>query len=404
MASPTYPLRVERGIRLLGPDRYQVRVSAGTDPTTKRVQHVSKVVRTSRIAEVRRVKSQLEAEVREGRRGGGSGTLSELLDQWVEDRREGWATKTYLENRRKIDRVIGPMIGSTRLDNLTSYDLDRFYRKLSEGWQAGEAKPDGLSGTPLSARTVLQMHRILHSALRQARKTGKVSRNVAEDADLPKVQAIRPTPPDDAQVRQMIAAADKVERVPEFSTLLLVAAHTGARRGELCALTWGDVDAVDSILTIRHAIGTFAGGTEIKDPKTHAIREIELGPMVLEALNNRRERAVDAAKLVGRTIEDDCYVFSPDIDGRNYLRPDTLSHAFVVLRKMLERETGRPWPYRFHDLRHYAATAFLADGGSATDTAHRLGHSDASMVHKVYGHATKDRQRQLAESTEAKLF
>ena len=126
--------------------------------------------------------------------------------------------------------------------------------------------------------------------------------------------------------------------------------------------------------------------------------------MVLEALIERKGRAIAAAELVGRTIEDDCYVFSPDIDGRDYLRPDTLSHAFVVLRKMLERETGRPWPYRFHDLRHYAATDILADGGSATDAAHRLGHADAALIHSTYGHATKDRQRQLAKSTEAKLF
>ena len=404
MPSPTFPRQVERGIRQLGPGRYQVRVFVGKDPRTGQGQRVERVVRTTRIAEARRAKSELEAEVREGRKGGATGTLADLLDQWVEERRDGWATKTYLENRRKIDRVIGPMIGSTRLDKLTSYDLDRFYRKLGEGWQPGEAKPEGLSGAPLAPRTVLQLHRIIHSALRQARKAGKVTRNVAEDADLPKVQTLRHDIPDASQVRQMIAFANRIERVPEFSALLLVAAHTGARRGELCALTWADVDSVDSKITIRHAIGTYAGGTEVKDPKTHAIREVELGPLVLDALIERKGRAIAAAELVGRTIEDDCYVFSPDINGRGYLRPDTVSHAFVVLRRMLEQETGRPWPYRFHDLRHYAATDILADGGSATDAAHRLGHSDPALIHSTYGHATQERQRELAKSTEEKLF
>ena len=101
----------------------------------------------------------------------------------------------------------------------------------------------------------------------------------------------------------MIAFANRIERVPEFSALLLVAAHTGARRGELCALTWADVDSVDSKITIRHAIGTYAGGTEVKDPKTHAIREVELGPLVLDALIERKARAIAAAELVGRTID-----------------------------------------------------------------------------------------------------
>jgi integrase len=64
----------------------------------------------------------------------------------------------------------------------------------------------------------------------------------------------------------------------------------------------------------------------------------------------------------------------------------------------LERDTGRPWPYRFHDLRHFAATEALRAGFSATDAAHRLGHADATLIHTTYGHGTEERARALAEA------
>jgi len=389
-----YPKKVERGIRRIGPDRFEVRVFIGRDPVTGKVRSASRVVHSPSIREARRALAQLETEI-ESRRFAGPGiTFGALLEEWLRfGERGGWATNTLSENRRKVEKVLIPVLGAIPLEQLTAHRLDTFYQELLAGLEH-----EGLSGAPLKPRSVLGYHRLISAALRQGRKWGKVDRNVAEDATPPKVRAEKHTIPTAGEVAELVAKADRSDRLPEFGTLLRLAAHTGARRGELCALRWGDVDFVDSKLTIRHAIGSFGGRTEIKDPKSHATREVTLGPVMLEVLIGRLDRARSVAERFDRTIGDDCFVFSLDPDGSTYLRPDTVSQAFGRLRMQLERDTRRPWPYRFHDLRHFAATEALRAGFSATDAAHRLGHADATLIHTTYGHGTEERARALAEA------
>ena len=399
MAGETYPKKVERGIRRISPDRFEVRVFVGRDPATNRVRHASRVVRSSKITDARLALAQLAAEV-ESRRFAGPGiTFGALLEEWLRfGERGGWASKTIAENRRKVEKVIAPMLGSIRLDQLDAHRLDTFYQELFAGLDR-----EGLSGAPLAPRTVLGYHRLISAALRQGRKWGKVEKNVAEDATPPKVIPKKWAIPTPAQVAELIAKAERSDRLPEFSTFLRLAAHTGARRGELCALTWGDVDLVTGTLTIRHAIGTFSGGTELKDPKTHAIREVTLGRQMVEELIGRLDRAGEMAARFGCTIGPESFVFSLDPNGSTYLRPDTVTQAFVRLREQLERETGREWSFRFHDLRHFAASQSLAAGFSATDAAQRLGHADATLIHTTYGHGTAERARALADALEANL-
>jgi integrase len=62
-----------------------------------------------------------------------------------------------------------------------------------------------------------------------------------------------------------------------MDTLIALAAVTGARRGELCGLRWGDVDWTGHTLTIEWSVATMGRGQLItKDTKTHAARRLTL--------------------------------------------------------------------------------------------------------------------------------
>ncbi len=90
------------------------------------------------------------------------------------------------------------------------------------------------------AATVRRVHALISAALTYAAKQGVVERNVARLASPPRLQPAQVGAPTPADVKRIIEAAEKDD--PMLATVLLVAALTGARRGELCALRWSDID------------------------------------------------------------------------------------------------------------------------------------------------------------------
>jgi integrase len=101
--------------------------------------------------------------------------------------------------------------------------------------KAGQTIKQG-SGTS----TVRQAHAIMSGALGQAVKWSWVPTNVARSASPPAVQGRRVSVLTTAQVRAILAAAE--ERDPILARMVMLAALTGARRGEICALRWCDVN------------------------------------------------------------------------------------------------------------------------------------------------------------------
>jgi hypothetical protein len=73
---------VSGSIRPKGPNRWQIRVSAGSDPGTGRYRYVHKTVEGSkRVAQ--RAADQLAAEVQYGMHGAARGTVANLLENWM---------------------------------------------------------------------------------------------------------------------------------------------------------------------------------------------------------------------------------------------------------------------------------------------------------------------------------
>lgn len=102
-------------------------------------------------------------------------------------------------------------------------------------------------------------------------------------------------------------------------------------------------------------------------------------------------------------LSPDAFIFSPTPDGAVPMKPSTVTLAFGrSCTKMAER-TGEPWPYRFHDLRHYTATELFAGGHHAPTVADRLGHADPALTLLIYTHDTPEQVKAAASSLEARL-
>jgi integrase len=389
---------VEKGIRQIGPSRWEVRVFAGRNPETGAIRHVSRSTNDG-IAAARKLKAKLVTEVADGKHGSTAGTFGQLLDAWLKDGRQGRATTTLDGYRINIESTIRPALGSIMLNKLTARDLDAFYgRLIAEGT------------TPAM---VMHHHRVISAALRQAEKWLSVPLSVARNASPPRVPAKPMIVPPPERVRALIDLAAS-SRNPELATLITVAALTGMRRGELCGLRWSDIDWKGPSLTVRHSIWQTRDGWGVKDPKTHQHRRLLLGEQTMAVLLGRYHRVGDAVSLAEVELAEDAYVFSPELDGVQPILPNRVTHSFRRLCQTMEARARaaadeahrkvKPedkWPYRFHDLRHYTATELFRQGHHARTVADRLGHADPALTLRVYTHDTDDQALAAASALEA---
>ena len=170
-------------------------------------------------------------------------------------------------DRRIVRSDVLPALGDVKLARPRTAQLDRFYAELRDN--------GGKDASRLVPATVRQTHAMLRRALQQGMRWGWISTNPAVLASPPRVRSHPMAPPAPADVIRFIERTEIDD--PEFGCFFLLAATTGARRGELCALRWSDTDS-SGALTIQRSIVEAVDGTIVeKDTKTQASRRIALG-------------------------------------------------------------------------------------------------------------------------------
>ena len=91
------------------------------------------------------------------------------------------------------------------------------------------------------------------------------------------------TAPDPADVAKVIAAA-RGSGQDLLALYLWLAAITGARRGELCALHWADLDLSRGVIRIAHSYSVAGGANVRKDTKTHQDRILAIDKVTAAVL------------------------------------------------------------------------------------------------------------------------
>jgi integrase len=347
-------------IRARGKGTWQVVVYAGTDTLTGKERRVRRTVHgTKRDAED--VERQLILQARAGNVDDPRKSVADALEAWLEHAAPDLAVTTLYNYRRIIDRDITPRLGKVKLTKLTPAMLDRFYGQLRK---------------ELSAKTIRNVHAVLRRALKQAQRWGWIASNPALLATPPRVPRSEIHPPGRADVAAFaakLAASD-----PDLGSLVWLAAVTGARRGELCGLRWGDLDTTTGTLLIERSVVQIGGQAIVKSTKTHQARRIALDTATLEVLLRHRQRLGDRAIVLGVDFSDELPIFPNE--NFEHLHPDTISKRYRVAAD------AAGMPGRLHDLRHFAATQALAAGIPVRTVAGRLGHANPSTTHNVYAH------------------
>lgn len=297
--------------------------------------------------------------------------MEELLGEWRELKQASWAPYTKRDCESRTRSILKDRIGQMPVARLQVSDIDKWIVRLRKAG-IGEA----------SIRNQLQT---LRSALAQAVRWGWISQNPASLAsyERPKRTVRDVMSADDVQ--KVMAAAETVNEMAP--AMLRLAAITGARRAELAALRWEDLDGdvlkIDSAISIvREGEGRDRHVVMRDDPtKTGDRRRVALDEDTVSMLVPlRKKRAKYAPWLFSDTDEPP--------------RPDRLGYWWRRSREI----AGIDGAWRLHDMRHWAATQALSEGYDLATVAGRLGHSDPSTTLRVYAHARAQRDVDLAST------
>lgn len=158
-----------------------------------------------------------------------------------------------------------------------------------------------------------------------------------------------------------------------METAILLAAETGMRRSEICALTKPDIDFEKRTVSINKAVVLGENmKLYVKSPKSHAgTRTIEVSDAVLNHL-----KKIKTEQIIPVT-------------------PNTITDSYCKLKKKFNLK------YRFHDLRHYNASIMLALGVPDKYAMERLGQSTPSVLRNVYQHIIDEKRQEVSKNINA---
>lgn len=268
-------------------------------------------------------------------------TVAEAAQEYIDVKAPVISPST-LAGYRKILRVyLDPEpIAAVKLDALTSVTVQRWVSDLARD---------------LSPKSVRNAFGFLSAVLSLYAPELKVR------VKLPQRKPQTLYTPTTSDVNAILDVAD-----PELKKAVLLGATAMMRRGEICALTAADADFLRCRITVRGSVVKGADGQYVlKAPKTEgSFRVVDVNPEVMSLLP-REGRLVD-------------------------LTPDQITMRFNRALK----KAGLP-AFRFHDLRHYAASIAVSSaiGAGALTVQGRGGWNSDSVMKRVYTHSLSDQQK-----------
>lgn len=340
--------------------RYSVK-----DPITKRMKQVRiSGFRTKEEAKADRIRREYEAK--EGKYVSKSKeTLSDLLNAWFKNRqdlREG-KFATLNNYRQMLDFYILPKLGAIPIQDITSETLEDFFREL--------VKAGGKKNRPLSHSTYRACVNVLSMGLNYAVSKKKLAFNPIVNVKRLKGR----TKPIIAYSMQEIKLLLDNLSTYRLYAFFYLACHTGARRGELVALRWSDLNFNNQTLSINKTRGK-SSGIDYEEDTTkneNGMRSIELSLPTIEILKAHKERQNLEQMVFGNAWQDTGYIFTKE-DGS----PIDPTRPYFIFKRALQELNLRNEP--LHVLRHTHITELLRSGISPHIVAFRVGDTVPTIL------------------------
>lgn len=327
----------------------------------------------------RRTRSEVEKEIRRIEISKDEGTYSQpskrlVADYFPEALERYIATadikpQSASDYRTWLKNHIIPRMGHFQLQELNSFAIESLLLEIQSNGAKG--------GKPLSSSSMRQIGIVLSICLKTAVRHKHLKQNPYSDVRLPKghkkeVPALN------------LEELERVEEVllksdPLTASLIRLARDTGARKGELLALRWSDIDFEKNLISIEKTAYDRPGVRYENAPKSkNSTRKVELTANQLMPLKVWRKRQSEQRLKAGSFWVDQDYVFT---NGKG----ERISggYPYGLWLKVCDRAGIARVP--FHSLRHSHITTLLRAGRPAHIVARRVGDLPTTIL-ETYAH------------------
>ena len=304
-------------------------------------------------------------------------TVKAWLTTWMEEYvQQSVKPLTYSTYKSKINTHIIPALGSIKLQSLNPTQIQSFINDLSRVEK-------------LQPKSVKDVFGILHKALEQALKLRYIVINPCNACTLPRIEKREVKPLTDEDIQNFLAEIHD----EQFKDLFTVTLFTGMREGEICGLSWNDINFKSGTITVRQQIqkGKEKGSKHyIAKTKNSRSRTITAAPFILDTLKEIRAAQEKNKQILGETWKNEWNLVFVHDDG-SFIPPQTVLKHY----KRIAEKIGRPDTV-FHTLRHSYAVTALQIGDSLKTVQATLGHATASFTADVYGHVSEKMRQDSA--------
>ena len=328
-------------------------------------------------------------------------SYSDYLDYWVENYcKTNLKYNTIQAYQTIIEKYLKPELGKYRLTTLTSVKLHSFITELCSKYN-------------FSRSYFSNILKVIKGSFREACNVyGFVRYNPAMTLRLPKLENKKKN-------IKHVYTQDEIDKIltrfkdnDVFTCAFLTSCYTGMRTGEVCALTWNDIDLKNGIIHIKHNVydkkKDEKGKWYLGSTKTETgDRKVYISNTLLNALKNYKRKQSYLKKVYGskyhyyhleevknsygkvieyRIVENENHLLTLNTLNLVFTRENGLYSGTDITRypyKIIHQELGIK-NCRFYDLRGSYATRILKNGVEIRDVADILGHKNIETTENYY--------------------
>ncbi len=359
---------------------------AGHDEAGKRIQHTKSGIATKREAEDALRLALLDFKA------SSSGTIapSEIptfaafFERWMQEHANRKCAPKTIERYgelgayaiRQSVEIAGQtkLFGEVTLEKFGPMQMELMINALLD--HGGQKIKNSTQGRALSPKTVRHIACVVHGCFEKAVKWQLIARNPMDGIELPKPTKKAPRFVEKGGVTKLLERAQSTRLYP----LILLGLATGARRGELLALQWPDLDFESGLMNVTKSLEQTKAGLRVKSTKSEKPRRFAVPAAALVALEEHRIEQDKDREHFGADYQDNGLVFCRPDGG--YYSPDRAGARVSELM----RKAGLV-NVSLHSLRHTHASELLSQGVPIPTVAKRLGHANANVTLSIYAHA-----------------
>ena len=360
--------------------KWQLRVSCGKDPKTGKYRTKTRRF-TGTYTQASSALREFISDIEGGRAVARTGiTLNEVCADFLAKRAaSGEYTDNTMKNNRMALRAACRLLGHANVADIDAKMLQDAYAAMRAG--------DTASGRPASGTYIHSVHITIRLVMKGLVEQGVLNDNPCRrmrtpSRDTAPRRALKPE-----RIRELVNELDPRSE-NEFGYFLAVT--LGLRRGEVCGLSWEDVDFVGNAIEIRHSYDRFGN---LKRTKTKAsTRRLPLAKFVAEAMLQHREAQKRFLAGLPEPVEQTgATPVMVNRDGRR-MSPDRFYD-----RWMRERESLGVDGWCLHELRHSYLTELARAGVHPKVMQELAGHANSKITMDIYTHVNMEGKRQAAE-------